>query len=58
MIFKIAFRSIFRNTRRSLTTMLTIATLDPLVAPQPGQALAIAYDPAQAVVLDADPPDA
>jgi putative ABC transport system permease protein len=25
MIFKIAFRSIFRNTRRSLTTMLTIA---------------------------------
>jgi len=25
MMFKIAFRSIFRNTRRSLTTMLTIA---------------------------------
>ncbi|HTW36623.1 MAG TPA: FtsX-like permease family protein [Rhizomicrobium sp.] len=25
MIFKIAFRNIFRNTRRSLTTMLTIA---------------------------------
>ncbi|HUO91281.1 MAG TPA: FtsX-like permease family protein [Rhizomicrobium sp.] len=25
MIFKIAFRSIFRNTRRSMTTMLTIA---------------------------------